>query len=373
MKIISIGPAHPLRGGIADFNERFTKELISLGHDASIISFSLQYPSVFFPGKTQYAPTKDLTKIPIYASINSTNPLTWFQTAKYIREQKPDVVFIQYWMPFFAPALGSIANSIGKKHKTHIIGICHNFVSHEPKPGENTLNRFFIKKCTSAVAMSHTVAQDIREQHKSIKIIETPHPLYDNFGTTISKQEACKTLHLNPDKKYILFFGLVRAYKGLDLLIEACAQLQTPDTHILIAGEFYDSEKKYTDLIKKYSLEDTVTIHNSFIPQDKVHLYFSAADIIAQTYHSATQSGITQIAYHFEKPMLVTNVGGLSEIVPHKKVGYVCEKNPNDIAEALDDFFTHDRTDEFVSNIKQQKQLYTWEYFCKTIFNSLKV
>ncbi|MDA3883628.1 MAG: glycosyltransferase [Bacteroidales bacterium] len=373
MNIISIGPAYPLRGGIADFNERFARELLSLGHSVSIVSYSLQYPNILFPGKTQYAEKEQSHTIPIHRFINSINPFSWIHTAQYIKKEKPDIVFIHYWMPFFAPALGMIAKHIGKKTRSHIVGICHNFVSHEPKPGEKLLNSFFIQQCTSAVAMSQTVAQDIQNAAPKLKITVTPHPLYDNFGKKIEKDAACKTLGLNANTSYILFFGLIRAYKGLDLLLESLAQMHSKNVKLIIAGEFYDSEQKYHDIIQQHTLEEQVIIHNSFIPEKNVRLYFSAADIVAQTYHTATQSGITQIAYHFEKPMLVTNVGGLSEIVPHNKVGYVCEKDPKEIAEALDDFFTEKKETKFISNIQERKHMFSWEYFCKTIFNNLKI
>ncbi|MFW5852283.1 MAG: glycosyltransferase, partial [Bacteroidota bacterium] len=228
-------------------------------------------------------------------------------------------------------------------------------------------------QCTSAVAMSQTVAQDIHDAAPKLKIIVSPHPLYDNFGEKIEKNAACTLLNLDADTSYILFFGLIRAYKGLDLLLQSLALMHTHNVKLIIAGEFYDSEQKYRTIIQDYSLENQVIIHNSFIPEHDVRLYFSVADIVAQTYHTATQSGITQIAYHFEKPMLVTNVGGLSEIVPHNKVGYVCEKDPKEIAEALDDFFQEKKETEFISNIQERKHMFSWDYFCKTIFNNLKI
>jgi glycosyltransferase involved in cell wall biosynthesis len=213
--------------------------------------------------------------------------------------------------------------------------------------------------------MSRTVQADLQHYAPHKKIVYTPHPMYDNFGEAVSKTEAAAALNLPADKKYVLFFGLVRKYKGLDLLLRAFAEKALNDTNItlLIAGEFYEKPEIYTKQIEELGIGDRVIIHNKFIAHDKVRLYFSIADIVAQTYHTATQSGITQIAFHFNVPMLVTNVGGLSEIVKHNEMGYVCKKNPQEIAEALADFYENNRAEQFIPVVIAEKQKYTWEQF----------
>lgn len=372
MKIISVGPAYPLRGGIADFNERLTKEYLNSGYDAHIISYTRQYPSLFFPGKTQYANYPAPQGISIKTRLHSYNPISWIATGLYIKKQKPDVVCLHFWMPFFGPALGTIARIVAKNKHSKIIGICHNIIPHEPKPGDEVLSRYFLKSVSFCVAMSHSVANNIRVLSPKTVFVETPHPLYDNFGELVSKQEACEFLDIDPTKKYILFFGLVRRYKGLDLLLEACARMQEQDVILIVAGEFYDPPEMYTSIIERYNLHEKVIIKNSFIPQEEVRYYFSAADIVAQTYYTATQSGITQIAYHFNVPMLVTNVGGLPEIIPHKRVGYVCEKHPDEISAALDEFFSQKKKEEYSKNCSIEKLKYTWSVFVERILEGLK-
>lgn len=369
MKIICIGPAHPLRGGIADFNEQLVTNLNALGHDTSIVSYSMQYPTFLFPGKTQFSSSIKPAGLRIESILHSLNPLNWRKTARYICAQQPDMVIIHYWMPFFAPALGSIARYISNHSQTHIIGLCHNLIPHERKPGDIILTKFFTKHCHSFICMSKAVLEELKQIAPSKSSIFSPHPLYNNFGEGVSKVEACNFLKLPTDVEYILFFGLVRKYKGLDLLLHACAdeRIRQLPVKLLIAGEFYDNPQMYTDIIEQNNLQHTVIICNEFIPQQHVRYYFSAADIVAQTYHSASQSGITQIAFHFNVPMLVTNVGGLSEIVVHGTMGYVTDKDAKDIADCLFDYFTQRRKNEFSAVVAQEKTKYSWELFVEKI------
>ncbi|HPY82088.1 MAG: glycosyltransferase [Bacteroidales bacterium] len=369
MKIVSIGPAFPLRGGIADFNERCTQEFLKCGHDAEIISYSLQYPSFLFPGKTQYRTGEPPENLFISSLLNSISPFSWFRVAKKIKRQKPDILCVHIWMPFFVPALATICAQVKKNKHTKIVAICHNFIPHEPRFGDKFLMSRFLKHIDMCVAMSESVMQDARAISPHIKVVQTPHPLYDTFGELVPRAQACEFLQIDESKQYILFFGLVRAYKGLDLLIDACALMKTESVHVIVAGEFYDSPHIYLERIAKHGLQHKVIVKNEFISHEQVRYYFSAADIIAQTYHTATQSGITQIAYHFEKPMLVTNVGGLSEIVPHNKVGYVCDKNPQKIADALDDFFSNNRAESFSEAVRQYKKQFAWDVFCSRILD----
>ncbi len=368
MKIIIIGPAFPLRGGIAHLNESLCRAFIKEGDKAEIVSFSLQYPSFLFPGKTQKEEGNPPTDITIHTKINSVNPLNWFSVASFIKKQKPDLVIIRYWLPFMAPCLGTIAWLI-KSQSTKIIAICDNVIPHEKRPGDNQLTQYFVNSCDAFVVMSKSVEDDLRKFDTVKPLTFIPHPVYDIFGKAVSKEEALKKLNLNPADKHILFFGFIRKYKGLDLLIKALGNIkhQTLNIKLLIAGEFYDNKEEYLQLIKENGLENNVIIRSDFIPSEEVKYYFCAADIIVQPYHTATQSGVTQIAYHFARPMLVTNVGGLAEIVTHNRVGYVTETNAESIASSLTDFYQNNREKEFSENAAIDSSKFSWENMVKGI------
>ncbi len=368
MKIIIIGPAFPLRGGIAHLNESLCRAFIKEGDSAEIVSFSLQYPSFLFPGKTQKEegdPPKDIS---ILTKINSINPLNWFSVASFIKKQKPDLVIIRYWLPFMAPTLGTIARLI-KSSSLKIVAICDNVIPHEKRPGDKQLTQYFINSCDAFVVMSKSVEEDLRTFESKKPSTFIPHPVYDIFGKSVSKQEGQKKLNLNPEDKHILFFGFIRKYKGLDLLLNALAnnKLKTLNIKLIIAGEFYDNKEEYLHLIKENGLENNVIIRSDFIPSDEVKYYFCSSDIIVQPYHTATQSGVTQIAYHFARPMLVTNVGGLAEIVSHNRVGYVTETNAESIAASLTDFYQNNREKDFSENAAIDSSKFSWENMVKGI------
>jgi glycosyltransferase involved in cell wall biosynthesis len=276
-----------------------------------------------------------------------------------------------------APCLGTIAKSIRKKN-IKIIAITDNVIPHEERFADEKLTRYFIKQCDGFVAMSKSVLYDLDEFTTSSNKIFQPHPIYDIFGEKVSKQDALEHLGLNRSDKHLLFFGFIRNYKGLDLLLEAMADQRIKDLGIklIIAGEFYEDEDLCNAIIKKYNLENNVILRTSYIPSEEVRYYFCAADMIVQPYRNATQSGVTQIAYHFEKPMLVTNVGGLPEIVPHKKVGYVSEINPLSIANYIVEFYTLNKEKEYSENTIQEKSRFLWSTFVKGIeelFNKIVV
>lgn len=362
MKVVLIGPAHPLRGGIANFNEALFNQYSKLGDDCSIISYSLQYPGFLFPGKTQYASGSGPLGLKSRALISSINPFSWIKTGRIIKKEAPDVVIIHFWMPFFAPALGTISWIAKKNMKTRVIALCHNVKPHEPRPGDNLLTKYFLRKCNGYVTLSKNTLEEIPLYSNNKNAIFIPHPIYDIFGQQIEKQFARQKLGIKPEDKIVLFFGMVRKYKGLDLLLEAMAldQIKQLGIKLMVAGEFYDKPVYYQEIIDRLGIVDQVIIRDEFIPNDDVKLYFCACDIVAQTYHTATQSGVSQIAYHFNTPMLVTNVGGLAEIVPNGKVGYVTEREPEDIANAIADFFNNNRSEEFINNIKTEKKRFEW-------------
>jgi glycosyltransferase involved in cell wall biosynthesis len=369
MKITIIGPSYPYRGGIALFSNRLAEALISEGHEVNIITFKLQYPSFLFPGKTQFSSDKKNNNLNITREINSVNPFNWIKVGKQIKKQQPDLVIFKYWMPFMAPCFGTIAKYIKKNNKTKILALVHNLIPHEKRMGDTLLTKYFLKSIDGFVVMSNSVLADL-EQFDTIKPkVFSPHPLYDNFGRSKSREEALKALGLDASHRYMLFFGLIRKYKGLDLLLKAFADKNLNDGSIklIVAGEFYEDDTEYLNIIKENNLENSIIITNKFIPDEEVVNYFCAADIIVQPYRNATQSGVTQIAYHFDKPMLVTNVGGLKEIVPHNKVGYVVQPNENEVAKALIDFYQNNRAIEFIEGVKEEKKKYSWTKMVETI------
>ena len=367
-KIVIVGPAFPLRGGIANFNEALARAYQKQGYEVELISFSLQYPKILFPGKTQFDNGKVPSDLKVTTLINSINPFTWGKTARYIKSLKPDFVLIRFWLPFMGPSLGTIAKKL-RKSGIKVIAITDNVIPHESRIGDKQLTKYFVKRCDGFVAMSQSVLDDLNQFTDNQNKICSPHPIYDIFGDKISKEKALSNLEFNPKEKHVLFFGFVRKYKGLDLLIEAFSNPYFKENNIklIVAGEFYEDEQPYINLIKKHNIESNVLLHNHYIDMDKVKDYFCASDIVAQTYKTATQSGVTQIAYHFERPMLVTNVGGLPEIVAHNKIGYVTEVDSNSIANSLIDFYKNKREEEFVENVKTEKLKFGWEHFTNKI------
>lgn len=369
MKITIIGPAFPYRGGIALFTNRLAEALVKDGHEVNIITFTLQYPSFLFPGKTQFADNEYQSTVKYARKINSINPFNWISVGKQIKKQQPDLVIFKYWMPFMAPCFGTIAKQIKKGRSTKIIGLIHNLIPHERHAGDQKLSKYFMKYLDGFIAMSDSVLNDINQLDAKKPKLLSPHPLYDNFGQAKNRSEALLALNLDASFNYMLFFGIIRKYKGLDLLLEAFANpnLNNGKNKLIVAGEFYGDDSLYLELIKKHQLENAVILKNHFIPDNEVVNYFCAADIIVQPYKHATQSGVTQIAYHFNKPMLVTDVGGLKEIVLHNKVGYVVQPNSIDITKALIDFYQNNRAEEFISGVKQEKLKYSWQKMVETI------
>ena len=366
-KVIIIGPAHPYRGGIANFNNSLADAFFKNGDDIEIFSFKLQYPSFLFPGKTQYESSDPPKNIKIKSIINSINPFNWFNVAREINRKNPDFVIIRYWLPFMGPCLGSIARLLNKKIK--ILAITDNIIPHEKRFGDFFLTKYFVSSCDAFVTLSASVLEDLTQFTKSKNKKFTPHPIYDTFGEKIDKSVAKKNLELNINDKYLLFFGFVRKYKGLDLMLHAMSDQRIKDlgVKLIVAGEFYDNIDFYLDLIKELDIDSNIILKSDFIDERDVKNYFCASDMITQTYRTATQSGVTQIAYHFERPMLVTDVGGLAEIVPHKKVGYVTTQEPKIIADAIVDFYTNNRELDFEKNTKTEKLKFSWQNLIHTI------
>lgn len=363
MKIVILGTAYPYRGGLSAFNERIAREYQSMGHDVTIYTFTLQYPGFLFPGKTQYSDTPAPADLHIVRRVNSCNPFNWMSVGREIARRKPDLMITKYWLPFMAPCLGTIERQVHKNGHTRIISILDNIIPHEHRPGDRLFSHYFVKSTDGFVAMSRSVLNDLNVFDTQKPRLFSPHPLYDHYGELLSKEEARKLAGLpNDGTHYVLFFGFIRAYKGLDLLLKAFAdpRLRELNVKLLVTGEFYGDPKPYMKEIETLGIRDRVVLKTDFIPDSEVNRYFCAADIVAQPYKSATQSGVTQIAFHFEKPMLVTNVGGLPEIVPDGKVGYVVEPDARQIADALVRYYTENKENLFTQGVKEEKKKYSW-------------
>lgn len=370
MRIIIIGPAHPFRGGIASFNERLARELIEKGHDVEIVSFTVQYPKLFFPGKTQYSDEPAPTNLTIHRWINSVNPLSWLVAGRKIRKKKPDMIISKFWIPLLGPALGSVLRFGSIRKKTKVISVLDNVIPHEKRPGDRIFTSYFLKAVDGFIYMSDAVAKDLStfDTQKPRKFC--PHPLYDNFGTPVARKEAAKFLSISENQKYILFFGVIRDYKGLDLLLNAYAGSDSrSEVKLIIAGEFYNDKEKYLEIIQSKQLENDIHLFDSFIPDSQVKYFFSIANVVVQPYKSATQSGVTQIAYQFNCPMIVTQTGGLPEMVKHDYVGYVVQPDEHEIRKAIDRYFGENKEEEFRSHVTTEKEKFSWSSFTDQLLN----
>jgi glycosyltransferase involved in cell wall biosynthesis len=374
MKIAILGTAHPLRGGLAAFNERLAYQLQQQGHEVTIWSFSLQYPSFLFPGKTQFTDEPAPAGLNIRTEVNSVNPLNWLSVGAQMNREQYDLIVVKYWLPFMGPALGTILRKAKKNGHTRVLCVVDNIIPHEKRPGDKQFTNYFIKAVDAFVTMSRDVLKDVAT-FTTKPAFYTPHPIYDSYLEAVSKQDACRKLQLDPAKKYILFFGFIREYKGLDWLLEAMAdkRIAAAGIELIAAGEYYnkDVEAANNSIIATHNLQSRVHLTTDFIPNSEVRYYFSAADLVVQPYKHATQSGITQIAFHFEKPMVVTNVGGLAEVVPDGKVGFVAEPNPTAIADAILKFYEPDSIPDLQQHILAEKQKYTWETFTDVMMKAV--
>lgn len=369
-RIVIVGPAYPLRGGLATYNQLLTEKLREQGHRVSILTFSLQYPRILFPGKTQYSTDPKPEGLDIEVALNSINPFNWIRLGRKLKNKKPDLIIFRYWMPFMGPCLGTLGRLARKNKHTKVVAITDNIIPHERRFFDKPFTRYFLNSCDGFVTMSEAVLEDLKQFNIVQPSAYNPHPMYESFGPQLEKGEAKKKLGLDQDTSYLLFFGFIRRYKGLDLLLKSFAKsgLTQKNVKLIIAGEYYDSPDEYQQIIKEEGLEPHLVQANNFIPDSEVNLYFSACDMVVQTYKSATQSGVTQVAYFYNKPMLVTDVGGLAELVPHEKVGYVTAVDVHEIAKALNDFYTNHREEEFIANVKIERNRFTWDSMIEKLF-----
>ena len=369
MKVVIIGPAYPLRGGLATYNERLARAFREAGDEVRLVTFSLQYPNFLFPGQTQFSTEAGPADLAIEVSINSVNPWTWWRVGEKLRRERPDLVVFRFWLPFMGPALGTIARCVARNRHTRVVAITDNVIPHEKRPGDRPLTRYFLAACHGFVTMSRSVLADLRRLHFKQPALYRPHPLYDNFGPLKPKATALQALSLDPKFSYLLFFGFIRAYKGLDIMLEAFAdpRLVALPVKLIVAGEYYEDAAPYEELIQRHNLESRLVRATDFIPNERVVDYFCAADLIVQPYKNATQSGVSQIAYHFERPMLVTDVGGLAELIPNGEVGYVVPPKPQAIADALVDFYQNQRETEFTAGVRERKKEFSWSEMVKAL------
>ena len=363
MKITILGPAHPYRGGLASIMETMAREYQSRGHEVRIYTFTVQYPSLLFPGKTQYVDTPAPNDLHIERVMNTVNPLNWLSLGLRLKHEAPDIILMKYWTPFMAPCFGTVARIARQNGKTKVLCQIDNVEPHEHHIIDRPCNKYYLGGVDGFVYMSEQVHSELKA-YTTAPAIFSPHPMFENFGMATGREEACQKIGLDPTEQYTLFFGLIRDYKGLDMLLEAWKMWNPENRKLLIAGEFYTSREKYISLIEQLDLKDRVVLHDHFIADEDVRYYFSASDCLVLPYRSATQSGVTQIAYNFSLPMLVTNVGGLPEIVPDGRVGLVCEPTVEGIIEGLKRVYSENVLPGLIANFPEERKRFSWAAMC---------
>ncbi len=383
MKIIIAGTAFPMRGGIAQYNSLMYK-YFSEADDVMVYSFKRQYPEFLFPGKTQFEQGEPAVKIPDEKNvicIDSINPLNWLSAGKKIAAENPDLLIFKYWIPYFGPCFAVISYIVKKfsKKDTKVLYICDNVIPHEKRIGDKFFTKLAFSQGDYFVVMSKTVEEDLKlfSKGKPYKLI--PHPVYNIFGDKVEKSEAkdfiLKEYGINlQNEKVILFFGYIRKYKGLNYLIDAMPEiLKKVKLKLLVVGEYYGDEEKYREQIRSLGLEDDIKVVSDFVPDLNVKYFFSASDVVVLPYSDATQSGIIQIAYHYDKPVIATDVGGLAEVVRNNETGLIIEpKSPSAIAKAVIDFYEKGLEEKFTINAKEEKKKYTWEKFVDSVKELIK-
>lgn len=365
MRIAILSPFYPYRGGIASFSNRLYKELNETEDtEVAAFSFSLLYPSFLFPGKTQYVEEDDSSLfINSERVLSSINPISWMSTAKAINNYNPDILIIAYWMPFVAPALGMVCSFIDKK--TKVVALIHNAIPHEKRFFDKAFAKYFFKKCDRFIVLSESVKSDLQMLVPKADILVTPHPIYDQYKERINKSEACRLLNIDSEKKNLLFFGLIRDYKGLDLLIGAMSFLDD-SYQLIIAGECYGNFLKYQELIDRSPLKSNIKVFEQYIPDDMVTTLFSAADVLILPYRDATQSGVVAVAYQMEIPIIATNTGALGQTILSSSTGIVVEVSPESISEGVKTYFENNKQVYF-NNVKTEKKRLSWASFAKSL------
>ena len=361
MKIVVLGPAHPYRGGLASIMETMAREYQSRGDEVKVYTFSLQYPSLLFPGKSQLVDSPAPHDLHIERIVNTCNPLNWVMVGERLRKEAPDMILMKYWTPFMAPCFGTICRIARRNGKTKVVCQIDNVEPHEHHLIDKQFNRYYLGAVDGFVYMSEQVGRELRA-YTSAPAIFSSHPMFENFGERVEREVACERLGLDVERKYLLFFGLIRDYKGLDMLLEAFERIEDKSLRLLVAGEFYNDKEQYRALLER--LGDRVVLHEGFVKDEDVKYYFSVVDALVLPYRTATQSGVTQIAYNFSVPMIVTRVGGLPEIVSDGRVGYVCEPNVEGIADAIVRLYRDDSLNKFAENFPAERKRFSWATMC---------
>lgn len=366
LKIFLVGTAYPYRGGIADFNFLLSKTLKKRGHQVEIITFKRQYPDLLFPGKSQYE-EDERRQVATRRLIDSVNPINWWRVGRWLAAEAPDLVIFHHWMPFFGPAFSTIAKRL-RKAGAKILFICHNIFPHESRPLDTFLTRQTLKNSDFFIVLSEKEKRDLERLLPQPKVKMVHHPVYEIFESGLTPAEARKKLGLR-DEFVALFFGYIRKYKGLKVLIEAVALAKEKiNIRLLVAGEFYDDEEKYREQIRRLSLNDHIIMQNNFIPSDELGTYFLASDVVVLPYLSASQSGIIQICYNYDKPVIASRVGGLPEFVDEGKTGLlVPPDDPQALADALVEFCQKGYSEPFSQNVKEYKKRFSWENMAEEI------
>lgn len=373
MKIAILSAFYPYRGGIAQFNANIFRVMEQLpGVEVKAFTFSRQYPDLLFPGKSQYVGEQDVAdRIPSQAVLDTVNPISYLTAARQIIDYAPDVLITRYWMPFFAPSLGMVAQQVRRKG-VKVLGILDNVVPHERRMLDGMLTSYYLRQHDGFVVMSEAVKDDLLSFSPQARYLKRPHPLYDHFGNPWERAQAREALGLHPDKKTLLFFGFIRDYKGLDVLLESFGGLG-PDYQLLIAGECYGSFDAYQAQIDALPNAADVHVFNDYISDDRVPVFFSASDVCVLPYKSATQSGIAAISFHFELPMIVTDVGGLKETIQPGRTGMVVEgPDPALVRTAVGQYFDSELQQPFRRNIQQMKEEHSWKAFTQQLLDFAK-
>ncbi|MDC1067849.1 glycosyltransferase [Candidatus Kapabacteria bacterium] len=368
MKIAYLSTFYPYRGGIAQFNAALFRAFERLGNEVRAFNFTRQYPDFIFPGSTQFVTEKDYAdKIPNLRVLDTVNPVSYIKTAKKIKEFSPELVVSKFWLPFFGPSLGKVLKST-KRYASNV-SIIDNAIPHEKRPLDRVLSKYYFNQNHKFITMSKSVNNDLLTLIPKAESYIHPHPLYNHFPKKIDKISARKKLGLTNQDKVLLFFGFIRDYKGLDVLLESLVSM--PDYKLIIAGEIYGDFKKYDDIIQKHNLEKQIVKMVRYIDDDEVPLLFSAADVAMLTYKSATQSGILGIAYHYNLPVIATNTGGMKEMIEPYNTGIVIESaNQKLIQEACFKFFKSD--DNYFAKIQDFKEIASWDNLAKFIIKKIK-
>jgi len=363
MRFAILSPFYPYRGGIAQFSMSLYQALTE-EHAVKVFSFSRLYPGFLFPGKTQFVEKgEQVTHAPSKRILDSINPFSYRKTAKAIEKYQPDVLVIAYWMSFFAPAYGYIAHRL--RGKTRIIALVHNAIPHEPKFYDKLLSKLLFNQIDGFMVLSESVKKDLLSLYPHAKYCLQAHPLYTHFGEKQDQKKARETLNLDPNKKTLLFFGLIRDYKGLDLLLQAMSFLDN-SYQLIVAGESYGDFGKYQQIIDASPAKDRIQVLNKYIDDEEVPTLFSAADALVLPYKSATQSGVIPVAYHFEIPIVATDVGNLKDTIETAGTGIVTLPQAVSIAEGIQKLFS-EGTKKFITNIQTEKQKLSWEVFAQAL------